>query len=285
LRVISIGEILWDVYSEKEFIGGAPFNFCFNLSRLNQNFLFISAVGDDQRGKNVLDLMLRNGLSTKFINTVNKYPTGYVKINQNYKSESTYNIAKPVAYNYLYLSKSQLDKIILFNADWIYFGTLCQMSGVAKKLTLSILKLLPKAKCFYDLNLREGHYSKSIINKLLKSCSIVKMNFDEYKIFNQIFYKKNIGLKEFCKIITKDFSLDGICITMGNRGSAVYYKGEYILSPAKKINAIDTLGAGDAFAAGFIYGINNNLSLSETCKFANQFASKSLTFKGALNLN
>lgn len=285
MRIISIGEILWDVYGDKEFVGGAPFNFCINLSKLRQNFLFISAIGNDERGKKILDLMLRNGLSTQFINTLNKYPTGYVNINRNSKVEPTFNIVKSVAYNYLYLTKSQLDKISLYNANWIYVGTLCQMSLEAKKLTFSILKLFPKAKCFYDLNLREGHYSNFIIEKLLNASAIVKMNLDEYKISNKIFYKKKIGLKEFCKKITKDFLLDGICITMGERGSAVYYKDEYILTPAKKVNVIDTIGAGDAFAAGFIYGINNNLGLFETCKFANQFASKTLTFKGSTNLN
>ena len=54
MRIISIGEILWDVYENEEFIGGAPFNFSVHANRLGHEVYFISAVGKDTRGDSAL---------------------------------------------------------------------------------------------------------------------------------------------------------------------------------------------------------------------------------------
>ena len=47
LRIVSIGEVLWDVFDNSEKLGGAPFNFAVHASRLGHKIAFVSAVGDD----------------------------------------------------------------------------------------------------------------------------------------------------------------------------------------------------------------------------------------------
>lgn len=285
MRIISIGEILWDIYNNNEFIGGAPFNFSINFSRFDQNIFFISSVGIDPRGDKALSLIEKNGLSTKFINKIKDFQTGYVKVTECKNKSYNYKIIKPVAYNFPFLTDKQIQDIILFDAEWIYIGTLFQMSEPAHSLTLKILESLPKVKCFYDLNLRKSFYSNSIIKKLLNLSTVVKMNFKEAKICNKILYNNKIKLREFCCKITSDFSLDGVCITMDSKGCVAYFNGEYIVSPSFKTQVISSLGAGDAFAASFIYGINKNSNLFETCKSSNEFASKTLLHHGALSIN
>ena len=55
LTVVSIGEILSDVFPHSERLGGAPFNFAVHAHRLVHEVLFVSAVGDDRRGRRALE--------------------------------------------------------------------------------------------------------------------------------------------------------------------------------------------------------------------------------------
>ena len=67
MKIISLGEVLWDILPEAEHLGGAPFNFALHARTLGHNVFFISAVGNDDRGRRALDLMEQAGLSTSFI--------------------------------------------------------------------------------------------------------------------------------------------------------------------------------------------------------------------------
>ena len=50
-KVAVFGEVLWDIIEGKEYIGGAPFNLACHLKKLGVDVIFISAVGNDERGK------------------------------------------------------------------------------------------------------------------------------------------------------------------------------------------------------------------------------------------
>ena len=90
MRIISIGEILWDVYEDEEHIGGAPFNFSVYVNSLGHEVYFISAVGDDGKGRQLLKQITNYGLTTKFINKIPDYPTGYVNIKNDKKKNTSY---------------------------------------------------------------------------------------------------------------------------------------------------------------------------------------------------
>jgi len=80
VKVISIGEVLWDVIEREEFLGGAPFNFAAHLHRLGHAVFFVSGVGRDQRGRGVLEKMTELGLSTEYVSRVEDVPTGWVEV-------------------------------------------------------------------------------------------------------------------------------------------------------------------------------------------------------------
>lgn len=67
MRIICIGELLWDVYEEEEYLGGAPLNFSAHLKRLGHEVYFISAVGEDSRGDLSLINISSHNLATKYI--------------------------------------------------------------------------------------------------------------------------------------------------------------------------------------------------------------------------
>ena len=55
MRIVTIGEVLWDVIGDKEYLGGATLNFCAHAARLGHDVFFVSAVGKDERGRGVLE--------------------------------------------------------------------------------------------------------------------------------------------------------------------------------------------------------------------------------------
>ncbi len=63
MRIVSIGEILWDVLPSGDHLGGAPFNFAIQAQRLGHDVRLISAVGNDDRGIKALDRASRSSAS------------------------------------------------------------------------------------------------------------------------------------------------------------------------------------------------------------------------------
>jgi len=67
-KVLVFGEILFDIIEGKEYIGGAPFNFSYYLKTIGIDVIFVSAVGNDKRGKKAIEVAEKIGIDTSFIN-------------------------------------------------------------------------------------------------------------------------------------------------------------------------------------------------------------------------
>src|SRR5229473_8688888 len=76
MKIVSIGEVLWDVIERQEYLGGAPFNFAAHLRQLGHTVFFISGIGRDQRGERILEKMTELGLSTGYVACVENVATG-----------------------------------------------------------------------------------------------------------------------------------------------------------------------------------------------------------------
>jgi len=74
-RIIAIGEILFDVYPDLRKLGGAPLNFLFHIFKFSGQGTLISRVGNDNPGKDILQFLKSNDLSSKFIQIDNKHLT------------------------------------------------------------------------------------------------------------------------------------------------------------------------------------------------------------------
>src|SRR5579871_2031265 len=130
MKIISLGEVLWDVLPDAEHLGGAPFNFAFHAHNLGHQVCFVSAVGSDPYGQRVLHSMEQAGLSTRFIHHTSQ-PTGIVSVIVDAASGPQYKIHRPAAYDFPALAPADFDALLNPLPDWIYFGTLQQMSHPA----------------------------------------------------------------------------------------------------------------------------------------------------------
>src|SRR3974390_810760 len=80
LRIVSVGEILWDVIGQNEYLGGAPLNFAAHSQKLGHEVYPLSAVGADDRGMRAIEILKRRGMSTEFIQVLPHKPTGTAEV-------------------------------------------------------------------------------------------------------------------------------------------------------------------------------------------------------------
>jgi fructokinase len=272
MNVISIGEVLWDVFGEKEFLGGAALNFAIHLRRLGHTVFFVSGIGQDERGKRIVHQLEVTGLCTEFLSSVQNYPTGWVDVMFDSAGEPSYQIHHPVAFDFPELSERQFRELFSSALDWIYFGTLQQMSPVAKKLTDRLIGEAPAAKLFYDPNLRLNSYSPEVVRGLLEKATIVKLNEGEAGTISSMYGQPGLSLEEFCRSFTEKFRWEAVAITRGAAGCVMLLGNEYVEAGGYEVTVADPVGAGDAFAAAFLHGIAAGWAALQVADFANRVA-------------
>ncbi len=101
LRIVTVGEILWDVIGEHEYLGGAPLNFAAHAQKLGHEAFLVSAVGDDDRGRRTLDRLRQWGLSTEFVQVLQGKDTGTAQVELDRDGKPTFRIVRPAAYDFV----------------------------------------------------------------------------------------------------------------------------------------------------------------------------------------
>ena len=245
--IICFGEVLWDVYPDKIEIGGAPFNVYHRLHSFGLDVNFISSVGKDKLGNNVINYFQKNNLNTKFLNVDKNYQTGQVLITLK-SGEPHYDILENVAWDYIPFKNDYLKDYN--NFDCIVYGSLGIRNDVSY-MTLKKLLSFSKFKIF-DLNLRQNFYSKLKVNYLLNESDFLKINMEELLELGIIFKFKYADVKTLIESIYLKFNLKFICVTNGSINSSIYDGNNFITIDSFKVKSIDNLGAGDNFLACFI---------------------------------
>jgi fructokinase len=270
MKIVSVGEVLWDILPSAEHLGGAPFNFAWHTHNLGHEVCFVSAVGNDQHGRETLERMAESRLSPRFIDRVPDQPTGTVTVALDSQGLPRYTIHRPAAYDFPALSPAEFDALVNPTPAWIYFGTLLQMSAPAHDLTLQLMEAAPAAKYFYDINLRVGSFTPELVRTLAQRAHILKLNEQEVSALREISGLQGDSLEQLCRNCLSAFQLDGICITLGSEGCALLLGNEYLEVPGFPISVADTIGAGDAFSAALIHGINAGWTEAQVAAFANR---------------
>jgi fructokinase len=264
VQLASLGEILWDLIDGQELLGGATFNFSVQLSRLGHDVSFISAVGDDGRGRRALERASQLGLSTKFIRTVKDAPTGTVSVTVGAGGQPTYVLHRPAAYDFVALPPLPV------RPEWIYHGTLQLVEPRMLALLGELFAHYPDARRFYDINLRKDSYTAPLVMELLALADVVKLNDDELSRVEEMVDTSHASTETFCRDYAARFDWEAVCVTLGDRGCAILKGDEYVEVSAVPVSVVDTVGAGDAFAAAFLHGLHSGWSPAKIGGFANR---------------
>jgi fructokinase len=277
-RITAIGEILWDVYPDKKRLGGAPFNFIYHVWKILGSANFISSIGNDENGKEILDFLNEKNFPTDFIYTDQEHPTGTVTVKLNDDKTPQFIISAECCYDFIELNE---DSKKLFNegTDILYFGTLSQRGEVSRKTFKSLFG--KNIKYFCDLNLRHNFFSEEMIETALYASNVIKLNIDELDKLKNIFYLDSDYVKAMEQLKEK-YNIDLISVTLGENGALLFDGNELDKYKAEAKNIVDTVGAGDAFAAILCAGYLKNLNVKEINKLANEFAVQICSVNGAI---
>ncbi len=270
MRIVAIGEILWDVFESGEHLGGAVFNFAAHCSQLGHDVTFISAVGEDGRGRRALETARSLGLSDRYIRTAAGVSTGYVTVTVDGLGQPAYVIHRPAAYDFAELTAMDLTALARSDPDWVCYGTLYQIAQRGRVLTGAVSESCPDARRFYDVNLRRDSYTPELVQSLLEASDVVKMNEDEMKDLGEMLGLAGGSVEDFCRCNAERFGWEAVCVTQGAAGSSVLAGGAFASVSGVTVKVADTVGAGDAYSAAFLHGLDAGWPPEEIASFANR---------------
>ncbi|MBL1215517.1 MAG: hypothetical protein HND52_19275 [Ignavibacteriae bacterium] len=277
--ITSIGEILFDVYEGEKQIGGAPFNFIYHINKIAGNTNFITAIGDDEEGKEILQFLKSSKISTKYVDIKSDIETGKVLIELNENKIPDFTIFDNRAYDYINLSKVEEDEIIA-ESKLLYFGSLSQRNKVSRTTIQNLAN--GSYQSMFDINIRQNFYSKDIIERSLTACNILKVNEDELKLISELFFDENEGYYKTVKKIKEKYKIEFVSVTKGEEGAELFSNSGTSFCKSPAVNVVDTVGAGDAYSAILALGILHNIDIEKINFLAVSFASEVIKRKGAL---
>lgn len=279
--VVGMGEALWDVLPEGKKIGGAPANFAYHVSQFGLPSCVVSAVGEDALGKEIVENFTSKGLN-QLIDEV-PYPTGTVQVEIDPAGIPQYDIKENVAWDNIPYTDLLAD--LAGRTKAVCFGSLAQRNVVSRDTINSFLDAMPDTDGtlkVFDVNLRQGFYTKEILCNSMKRCNILKINDEELVAVSRMFGYPGIDLQDKCWILLGKYNLRMLILTCGINGSYVFTPGNVSFQPTPKVEVADTVGAGDSFTAAFIASILKGKSVAEAHSLAVRTSAFVCTQKGAM---
>ena len=282
-NILSFGELLYDVYDNTAVIGGAPFNYSLQLSRLigsDDKLKFITALGNDDYSKDALKFISNENIDSSLIQILDNYETGKATVFLNENKVPDYIIHENAAWDNIEYTEN-INSALKEKYDVFYFNILSQRNEKSYSTLKQICKNINADYRVCDVTFRKNYYTKEKIKEALEFVNVLKINDDELAVIKGLFYPSLKNDNEILlKELNKDFNIDYIFLTLGKDGASVFYDNEYIFNPSSKIDVIDTVGAGDSFCAALSYAILKKLDINNILKFASAVSEEMVQVKG-----
>lgn len=263
------GEVLYDHFPDgRRVLGGAPFNVAWHLQAFGRAPCFISRVGQDAEGEEIRGAMENWGMSTAHLQTDAQLPTGRVGVTFE-AGEPHYDIVAPCAYDAIDTAPTMACRVL-------YHGSLA-LREVGSRRSLQRLRDQGAGMIFMDVNLRPPWWDKGRLRDWLLEADWVKLNQAELDLL-----QPGDGPDQARRLL-QDYALHGVIVTRGEAGAmALTVDGEcHEVAPAAATRVVDTVGAGDAFAAVTLLGLDAGWPLDLTLQRAQSFASALVGHRGA----
>lgn len=254
MKVIAIGEIIFDIFNGDAEIGGAPLNFCAHCASLGAESALISAVGNDELGERALSYLELFKIGTSFVQK-NDFSTGMCIVTLD-NGIPSYEIKFDAAYFNTKVTDEIINNVNHLNPDVFAFGTLIQKDMKLRSGIKDIIEKCCFKEIFCDINLRTGCYDKESCLNCLENATILKLSSEEEPFLSEFgLYCKTTDEKEILKNICDAFSNIRIVLyTKGENGSLIYDIKENVFYDISCMEAdvVSTVGAGDSYSAAFL---------------------------------
>jgi len=275
----AFGAVLIDEFRDHRALGGAPFNFAYYLHQLGLPTFLISRIGKDRNGDEIRRSLKGFGMSAHWVDSSDEHPTGSVKVELDERGSPTFAVAENAAYDYI-------ERVPTMTEDsLIYFGSGEQRAPVSRSALARLLESnRSRSIVFCDLNLRRPFYDRATIEFSLRMADILKISEEELSEVGAQLGVSGSNVENTIRRIFNLYPLSALLLTSGKKGAAVYEREGAVLSqPAPEVlDIVDTIGAGDAFSAAFVYGLTSGSSCEGALRFAVGLASETCRHPGAI---
>ncbi len=246
-QILCFGEILWDNLPSGPVPGGAPMNVALHLSRFGISSSVASSIGKDKKGADLITFLKQSGLRTDLVQVHETLPTSEVLVFLDEHNTASYEICEPVAWDGIALTPELIDEAKSSTA--IVFGSLASRNSTTrntliKLLENNILKIM-------DVNLRPPCDTEANVKPLLEKADIVKLNDDELMKISA-WYNLSGTLEDRILSFGSLLNLETLIVTLGKNGAYILHKNQLYHHNGFKVATEDSVGAGDAFLAGFL---------------------------------
>lgn len=279
--VVGMGEALWDVLPEGKKIGGAPANFAYHAAQFGLRSCVVSAVGNDDLGREILDTLTEKGLN--YLIEMVDYPTGTVQVELDGAGIPKYDIKEDTAWDNIPYTPELRE--LAGKARAVCFGSLAQRSETSRNTINRFLDDMPEEEgrlVVFDVNLRQNFYTKEILSRSMRRCDVLKINDEEITEVSRLFGIPGSDFEEISRRLLERFNLKMLILTCGVKGSYVFTPDGASFQPTPKVKVADTVGAGDSFTASFISAILKGKSVAEAHALAVETSAFVCTQKGAM---
>jgi ribokinase len=255
----------------EEACGGSAANTIVGLARLGCKVGFIGKVANDREGNMLLENFLREGVDTKGIILAKNGRSGTVMGFVNKKGERALYVDPGVNDA---MEFEEINKEYAFKTEFLHLTSFVGEKSfqTQKKLVEVIPKNVKVSLDPGELYARKG---LAALEPLIKKTFVLMLNLKELELLT--------GTSNFQKgaKFLLDKGADVVAVKLGGKGCYVTDGKKDHLIEAFKVKVVDTTGAGDAFCAGFLYGLINGKSLYECGRIGNFVASRCIMKMGA----
>ena len=281
--ILSLGEVLWDLFPDGERFGGAPANFACHAAVQGADVTMLSAVGDDQHGRDGIDILSAYGVDVSLMQVISETPTGTVGVEVDDDGKPTFVIHQGSAWDNLTWNDAIASRIA--TVDAIYFGTLGQRDPVSRAtireaVETAALAGIPRV---LDINLRPPFFDAEMIRDSVQLASILKLSDDELvEVCSACSISETSRSNVMLQGLLEFGNLDIVVLTRGKDGAMLITPDDTVTQNGISANVIDTVGAGDSFTASFLIGELRGEPRKQNLRKSCEIAAATCTHAGAV---
>ena len=286
--VAVFGEMLVDRFPTGPVVGGAPFNVARHLGAFGHDPLMIGAVGRDAAGALVREEFARYGLREDGLQQLPSRATGEVEVRMHPGGAHQFVIRGDAAWDHVALPPAR-QALGEHPRGWFYAGTLALRAPTTRETQLALMRA-HEGRIFLDINWREGMVDASHACTAAGLAHVIKVNEDELPMLCQWFGQPappadagELVLGEVAMGLLRQLSLRMLLVTLGPRGAlCAQNRGVTRVAPRRAVRVVDTVGAGDAFAAVALAGLLRGWTTGEMLQRAVDFSGHICEVRGAV---
>lgn len=265
--MICFGEALWDILPRGIFLGGAPLNVAYHLSRQGVRVLPVTAVGRDFLGDEALRRVRAWGVDLRGVaRLAGSVGTGIVRAELDARGVASYRIARDVAWDRIPLPRGRIEAPVA-----IVYGTLALRSAANRRTLDELFARWPRAQRVLDINLRPPFDRGEAVEFALQRAQLVKLNDDELGRLVGGRPRSPRALQRAAAEFAGARRIERVCVTAGARGAGLWWREQWSWEPGRPVAVRDTVGSGDAFLAALLAGlwgrqVSPTVALANACR-------------------